>query len=87
MKKTIARKSSPKKAQPKKKVVAKKSDVKNKQNVVAFKKPKEQPKKPAAPQPKVHPFAVFMKDRWSARSFSGHARKMGSQDTYRKKAV
>lgn len=87
MKKTIAKKTSPKKAQPKKKVVAKKPDSKKKQNVVAFKKPKEQLEKPAAPQPKVHPFAAFMKDRWSARSFSGHTRKMGSQDTYRKKAV
>jgi hypothetical protein len=76
MKKTIAKKTLSKKAQPKKK-----------KNVVAFKKPKEQPQKPTAPQPKVHPFAAFMKDRWSARNFSGHARKMGSQDTYRKKAV
>lgn len=87
MKKTIAKKTSPKKAQPAKKVVAKKTDSKKKQNVVAFKKPKEQAQKPTAPQPKVHPFAAFMKDRWSARNFSGHARKMGSQDTYRKKAV
>jgi hypothetical protein len=75
MKKTIAKKTSSKKAQPQKKVVAKKPVSKNKQNVVAFKKPK------------AHPFAAFMKDRWSARSFSGHTRKMGSQDTYRKKAV
>ncbi len=87
MKKMTAKKTSPKKAQPKKKVAAKKSDIKKKQNVVAFKKPKEQPQKPAAPQPKPHPFAAFMKDRWSARNFSGHVRKMGSQDSYRKKAV
>ena len=87
MKKTIAKKTLPKKVQPKKKVVAKKPESKKKQNVVAFKKQTEQPVKPTASQPKVHPFAAFMKDRWSARSFSGHTRKMGSQDTYRKKAV
>ncbi len=87
MKKTIAKKSLPKKSQPKKNVVAKKADTKKKQNIVAFKKPKAQTEKPAAPQPKAHPFSAFMKDRWSARSFSGNVRKMGSQDTYRKKAV
>ena len=87
MKKTIAKKAAKKKTPDPKKVVAKKTKPVKKENVVAFKKPKAQQEKPVAPQPKVHPFSAFMKDRFNARNFSGHTRKMGSQDIYRKKAV
>ncbi len=93
MKKSIAQKKSPKKTEAKKKAVTQKSKPAAK-NVLQLKKTKApqkaarpQQQKPVAPAPKVHPFAAFMKDRWSARSFSGSTRKMGSQDVYRKKAV
>jgi hypothetical protein len=87
MKKTIAKKTSKKKAPTPKKVVAKKTKPIKKENVVAFKKPKAQQEKPAAPAPKPHPFSAFMKDRFSSRNFSVNTRKIGSQDVYRKKAV
>ncbi len=57
------------------------------ENVVALKKQPVQTAHAAKPESKKHPFASFMEERFKARNFSGHARKLGSQDHYRKKAV